>query len=348
MHIYFLLFAACLWTQALTAHIRDTVTHITHDTARDHALWKSARTLCPKTWNLNIVQAGYYRWKKKHPYQAELDRVRNELITHHHAQASMVTTADAKQLSVLTFIRPKARATLLFVTGYFDYLTPTKEWCGPLIEIFKEYNIVIFDWRHVGQSAVMNKQTSRKLSADIAQDVVAMLTFCRTHSSLTKLPLIAHSFCLGGALTLHALTHFLRKTPQYMPDGIALSCTPANIPAVQDTMRYASPDWSYQAFFALPWLRSYFFKKSIPASIRALDPKKMLAQLSLPCAVDYTIEDGMVPLQNTLVAEEGAHMDRITHSLISEHGRHVRIHKYATAQYHDAYDAFYKSVSIKT
>jgi hypothetical protein len=316
-------------------------TIITKATPQDTAKWQQLKPLRFMLPRLGLLRSLYYKNKTPHPFYDEFTRVRSLLLHECGATPHTVTTDDGHQLAVLTCLRPGATRTLLFITGYFDYLTPPKEWVAPFVGLFPNCNIVMFDWRHVGESKT-NDECSFGTTAH--HDVVAMLRFCRTHEALQDTTLIAHSYCMGGAILLNTLVNHLPDS-FLLPDGLNLSCVPARISDIQNSYHLSNPSWAFRTFFSIPLVQKHFFEKSVPAEVRALEPAQLLQQFDLPCNLEYCIEgDAMVPLEKSIPATYYGTLPKHIHLTLAQKSRHVRLQTMAD-QYVTAQKVFWEKVS---
>ena len=318
--------------------------HVTidHTTKADTAAWQKLKPLRFSLPTLGLFRTLYYRDRTPHPFDGEFKRVRTLLIDEHDATPLSVTTDDGHQLSALACIRPHATTTLLFFTGYFDYLTPPKEWVAPFVGLFPNCNVVMFDWRHVGENP--NKKEARKNFGKTAHhDVMAMLRLCRTHEGMKDTTLIAHSYCLGGAVLLDALVNHLPDS-FLMPDALNLSSVPATISAIKKTYHLGNPSWLFRTAFSFPPIRNYSFNKSISSDIRELNPAELLKKLSIPCNLEYCITgDCMVPLEMSIPAAYDELPANI-HLTLAKKSRHVRLQTLAD-QYVTAQELFWEKVT---
>lgn len=312
-------------------------------TAADKETWEKLKPLRFKLPSLGLFKTWYHRDRTPHPFDPEFKRVRTILIEEHDAIPRTITTDDGQQLAVLTCLRPNATKTLLFITGYFDYLTPPKEWVAPFVGLFPNCNIVMFDWRHVGESAG-GKKARTSFGTTAHYDITALLRFCRTHEHMKDTMLIAHSYCMGGAVLLDTLVNHL-PSDFLLPDALNLSSVPADISALQHTYHLGNPSWSFRTFFSIPPVRNYYFKSLVP-EVRALKPAQLLAQLSIPCNLEYCITgDRMVPLELSIPAAWRGEIPKNIHLTLAKKSRHVRLQTLAD-QYVTAQKSFWETVTF--
>ena len=328
-----------------SAIIKAAHTILEPSTAADKSAWKQLQPLRLKLPNIGLSGSFSHRNSDKpHPFDPEYARVRSLLVTQHDAVPLRVTADDGQELAVLAHIRPEATTTLLFFNGYFDHLTPRKEWAAPFVAMFPDCNIVMSDWRHVGESANA-KGDCASFGKNAHHDVVALLRLCRTHEAFKDTTLVAHSYCLGAAILLNTLVNHL-PNPLLLPDALNLSSVPAKISDLEHTYHLGNPSWLFRTFFSIPPIRSYCFKKSVTSEIRVLEPAALLKQLSIPCNLEYCITgDRMIPLELSIPATYEEKLPANIHLTLAKKSRHVRLQTMAD-QYVRAQKRFWEKVIL--
>lgn len=99
------------------------------------------------------------------------------------------------------FRRPGARATVIVFHGFMCDKIDALFLCS----MFKEYNVLIFDFRAHGEET---KGQCCTFGADEAFDVLAAVEFVRADKDLARLPLIAYGFSMGAVSSMKANAEF--------------------------------------------------------------------------------------------------------------------------------------------
>jgi fermentation-respiration switch protein FrsA (DUF1100 family) len=130
-------------------------------------------------------------------------RIREQLISNHHAKQVRFTTEDKISLSGLYFARNNPKGTMIVCHGYRS----NKEMFSGLVDIFPDYNFLLFDFRAHGQSG--GDVTS--IGVLEYRDVIAASKFVhqrvRNAYSGQNHPVIILGVSMGGAAAIKATAH---------------------------------------------------------------------------------------------------------------------------------------------
>lgn len=99
------------------------------------------------------------------------------------------------------FRRPGAIATVIVFHGFMCDKVDVLFLCS----MFKEYNVLIFDFRGHGEATQGQCCT---FGSDEAYDVLAAVEFVRADKQMAKLPLIAYGFSMGAVASIKAHADF--------------------------------------------------------------------------------------------------------------------------------------------
>lgn len=99
------------------------------------------------------------------------------------------------------FRRPNARATVIVFHGFMCDKSDILFMCS----MFKEYNVLIFDFRGHGE---LTQGQCCTFGSDESYDVLAAVEFIRADKSLSNLPLIAYGFSMGAVASIKAHADF--------------------------------------------------------------------------------------------------------------------------------------------
>ncbi len=129
-------------------------------------------------------------------------QIRLSLLKRKEVKTVSFKTSDGLKLSGLLIKKTKAKANLLVCHGYQS----CKEFVSDFVDMFPDYNILLFDFRAHGQS----QGKLRTLGCHEYKDVIAAIEFLRASTKINKsmpnqLPLIILGFSMGGSIALRAL-----------------------------------------------------------------------------------------------------------------------------------------------
>lgn len=320
--------------------------HITEKTEEDVAVWNAIKTkglLYEKPDRSFIEMLGDFL-KQRDPYEPERLRVNAHLRNNGGAVQRIVQTVDNVNIATLTRVVQNARATIMYVTGYFMNQTPPKSWPAPFYEIFDDCNIVSFDWRSVADS-------DGKFSKDAVNDVRAVLRMIKNDPVLSRPPLLLSSFCMGGALALEALVGVQRDEPELMPDALSMSCTQSRINL--DRALWLSPNRVMTTICRIglmtTWSRNFMVRKLFDPVLEKMHPIERLPEIRIPVCFEHcTKKDLFAPIQDCYENYDAAFNAPLRYIIASDVAGHARLHKDTPLQYRDAlFDFLEKALAVK-
>jgi len=279
---------------------------------------------------------------QRDPYEKPRLRVKQALLEIHGGQELKLPTQNGEIVSALFFHRPHAVLTLVYATGYFANQTPTKEWIAPFVHIFKDCNILMFDWQGYGDSSGTFSRVARN-------NITALLSFCKSHEILSHLPTVLIGFCLGGALAIDVLVELQRNNPALVPDALSISCTMSHVkdihlPGRIDTL---ASNKVMSAAIAIAPLKHYLIDALLDTEIQTLSPEEQLSNITIPCNFEYCVShDYTAPLSDAYANYNAAYNAPMRHLILSHTACHVRLHKETPLQYRQAYLQFFKKAGL--
>ena len=266
-------------------------------------------------------------------------KVYNKAKNNYAAQEIILSTDDGFRISTLYFKRPNAQVNIIYVTGYFEKLTPTKEWCAPFAALFPTYNILAFDWRGFGSStgtapAVFPLLTKGDFGTHAYPDIQAAIDFIRKDNDK---PIVLQGFCAGAAMALHA-TCQAQLHHRSTADALVINSIFTKFENQFNRAINAEDRWLHRQIFKLPIARR-IAEYLMNGSLFDLDPIEMVKKITIPCYFEHFAGDPFAIIQEGREVYQAAKapIKMFTESAI---GRHVRIHTMAPAQYKAAFDAF--------
>jgi len=256
------------------------------------------------------------------------------------AQKISLITEDNVKISALYFENEKAPLNIIYVTGYFHYVTPPKEWLNQFACLFTQvgsklkYNILAFDWRGVGESEGSNKLFQKNaFGSNAYKDVQAAIDFIKTKNNK---PIMLHGFCYGAAMALHA-TIKAQEHGKPTADALGLSSVFVSFESMFDRSIMTYGKWFYKLFHTIGLTR-FIMDWMMNGSLFDLKPIEMIKKINMPCWFDHFSSDKIASLDEAAAVYQHANHPKIF--VQSDSGRHVRIHQYAPCQYRDAYENF--------
>jgi hypothetical protein len=267
-----------------------------------------------------------------HPHTITL--VRSLCIKTMQAQPVELLTKDGKRLSALYITRPNAEYNLICISGYIFQATPPKEWGCSLAYIFENANVLLFDWRGLGESTGYNGFFWKNdFGTDAWFDIQAAVDFCKNDN--TK-PIVTLSFCLGASMLLYAIQQ--AKLFQFQqPDIIIMNGLFDRFEGIFNRMGelYAMPFYSLLISIGLG---KYALNTLLSGSLEVLNPIELVETVTQPILLQLLENDPFVTLQEGLSVY--AAIKSYKELCISTIGKHVRLHQYAPAQFKESVDAF--------
>jgi len=268
------------------------------------------------------------------PTKTMTRKIREYCITHLQATPLWLRTKDQIKLHALYFRRPNARYNVICLHGYLFQATPPKEWCCSLAYLLPEANVLMFDWRGLGDSEGYNGFFWKNDFGSRAWlDIQAATDFYKQKNSL---PVVAIGFCLGAAMLLHAISQ--AKLHHFnQPDVIILNGMFDRFENIFSRMKqfYVLPLYAALVASGIGTLAATALMNG---SLFNLNPIELAHGIQQPALIQLLAEDPFVPLSSGLAVYEL--FPGYKELCISTIGKHVRLHTAAPAQFKQVVDRF--------
>ena len=270
--------------------------------------------------------------------QNSKEKIQKELIKNYNATEHTLTSKDGYELSALFVKNENAPVNIIFLTGYFHQYTPTKEWCAPFLEILKlkkqKPNFLMFDWAGYGESPGENRFLRKNaFGSNAYKQVQAAIDFVRKDNDK---PIILHGFCFGAAMAMHT-TLKAQEENNIMPDALVLSSIFPDFNTILKQAVNHKNNWFYKQI--LSWGLGKGCLDYMMNGSMFLKPIEMVQKIDIPCMFDHYMYDPFARMDEGLKVFNKGDLEK-NMLLISEVGKHVRIHTTAPYQYQQAYNCF--------
>lgn len=263
-----------------------------------------------------------------------IQQVRTHCINTLQAQKVVLCTNDNKQLAALYFSRPNAQYSLICINGYLLQATPPKEWAATIAYLFPNANVLLFDWRGLGESPGYNGfYWKNDFGTDAWLDIQAAIDFCDKKSNK---PIVTLGFCLGAGMLLYAIQQAsLFRFRQ--PDAIIINGLFDQFEHILQRIGefYAMPFYSFLVSIGLG---NYVLDQLLSGSLSVLNPIDLISRIKQPILLQLLANDPFIPLQEGLAVYRN--IISYKELCISSVGKHVRLQHYAPAQFRHTINTF--------
>ena len=214
------------------------------------------------------------------------DRVRKGLEKSDGAKRFTCKTKDNIELHGLYIERINPQGTILLCHGYRCCKELTSGYTG----IFKDYNIVMFDFRSHGE----NKKSITTIGCHEYKDVLAVSEWIKTNKpNMRRVPLAILGVSMGGAAALHAT----EKDPTIC-DALVIDSSFSNLQTILDnTFKNKSGLPSF------PFLKimKVMFNYLGGCDVTAFKPLEAVKKIKKPIMLIHSCIDPVVPVQESLL-----------------------------------------------
>ncbi len=260
--------------------------------------------------------------------------VYNKAIREFGGQEVVLLTHDDFRISALYFKRPHAKVNLIYIPGYFFDLTPTKEWGAPFSLLFPEFNILVIDWRGIGESegrrGLLCKNSFGK---EAYPDVQSAIEFMRKENSN---PNILIGFCFGAAMIMHATVQ-AAKAGMPTADALVLNCLFTKFENQFNRAVGAEDRWFYRFLIDIGFGR-WVVDRRATGSLFEVNPIDLIKDISIPCYFEHFTYDPFAILEEGIEVFNAATCPKMFTQ--SDLGRHVRIYTKVPYQYRESFMLF--------
>lgn len=260
--------------------------------------------------------------------------IREELFKLNDIQNIKFKTVDNLTLSGIIIKRPKAKANLLLCHGY----RASKEFMYAFIDLFPDFNMLLFDFRAHGQSE--GKMIS--IGCHEYKDVAAAAEFMKQsiHSQDgSSLPFIILGISMGAASTLKAAS-----IDPNISDALIIDSTFSDLHGIMIKGFAIKSGLPYYPFF--PVIR-YFFEKTADCKVCEMNPVKCVEKIVKPILFIHSCNDNFIAPKHGLRLYEHATLSRYAKIWIGPKCRHGWLHSYYSDIYKKKVNGFlHKAINL--
>jgi pimeloyl-ACP methyl ester carboxylesterase len=254
--------------------------------------------------------------------------IRSELLKRPDAREVTITTDDNLRLSGLLFKRPHAQANLLICHGYKS----AKEMSYTFIDLFPNWNILLFDFRAHG----LSEGSVTSIGCNEYKDIVAAAKFLREQTNeYNNIPFILLGLSMGGAASIKAAA-----LEPHLCDTLIVD---SSYSSLETTM--------YKAFAVRSGLPTYPFFPVIKmmflyvadCDIHTMCPAEYVKTIKQPILFIHSCNDDYVSPKNAVRLYANA-LNPLSKIWIAPHCRHAWLHAYRKDSYKHKILKFVKKV----
>jgi pimeloyl-ACP methyl ester carboxylesterase len=248
------------------------------------------------------------------------------LLQNHGAERFTCTTHDNLMLSGLIIKRPQARRIILLCHGY----NRSKEFMLPVVEMFPNDTLVLFDFRAHGES----EGNIVSFSIHESSDIHAVIEHVVTQYGLQKLPLCALGVSMGAASLVKAAHEGAPFKALVLDSSFAVF------------VEQLDRSWNKKTWLPkfLLWITSWFHELLMGASVHKATPKHMISRIAVPVYIIHADEDWFVSSRDARALYTAAQGTK--HLWIVKSTQHARNFTENPQEYKQRVDEFFDSVTL--
>lgn len=245
--------------------------------------------------------------------------IRTELIKRSDTTEVSFTSADNIDLAALLVKRANAKANLLLCHGYRG----NKELMYSFIDLFPDFNILMFDFRAHGQSS----GSITSIGYHESKDVLAAAKFLRDQTasaSSNPLPFITLGISMGGAAAVKAA----ELNPE-LSDIIIVDSTYASLPSIGlkgFTQKAHLPQYPFYPI--VKWMFHYLAQCDISKML----PEESVRSITVPILFIHSCDDSYISPKSAIRLYANA-QNKKSKLWIGPSCRHGRLRNYYTELY---------------
>ncbi len=270
--------------------------------------------------------------------------VYNKAIDNYGAQEVILRPSEDLRLSSLYFKNPNALYNIIYVTGYFADETPTGKWAAPFWPLHNAevensetipVNMLVFDWRGFGFSEGRHDFLNKDFGSNAYPDVQAAIDFIRKDNDK---PLVLVGFCAGAAMVMQTTVQ-AQKNGANVADALVLNSIFTTFEEQLKKAYSAANKLSHK--FILGSGVVNLLDKTLNGSLFDLKPIEMIEKINVPCLFEHYADDPFAVLDGAIeVYNKAKELNKNTRFLLSNLGRHARIHSKVPYQYRNFFNKF--------
>jgi uncharacterized protein len=241
--------------------------------------------------------------------------IREELFKLNEIKNVKFKTVDNIMLSGIVIKRPKAKANLLLCHGYRS----SKELMYGYIDLFPEFNIMLFDFRAHGQSEGKIISIGCHEFKDVSAAAQFMKEFVCAQDG-GQLPLIALGISMGAASIIKAAS-----VEPNLCDALIIDSTFSDLHKILIKGFSIKAGLPYYPFF--PIIR-YIFEVVADCKVCAMNPAKCVEKITKPIFFIHSCNDSFISPKHCMRLYEHAGLSRYAKIWIAPTCRHGWLHSY--------------------
>ncbi len=254
--------------------------------------------------------------------------IRSELLKRQDLAQVKIPSSDNLTLSGFLIKRHNPTANVIFCHGYRS----TKELIYAYIDLFPDWNILMFDFRAHGQS----EGSMTTIGYHEYKDVIAATQFMHEavkDTSAKTLPFIILGLSMGGAAAPKAIEH-----EPGLCNALIIDSTYAHMDKTLSKVFSAKSRLPSFPFF---YLVKTMFHYTANCNIHAMQPADTVKNITQPILFIHSCDDSYIPPKNSIELYANAH-NKKSQLWIGPSCRHGWLHSYHSAQYKQAVSTFLK------
>lgn len=271
-----------------------------------------------------------YRHCGRPAYKGERAQMRQKNMTilrdQYNAQPFTCVTDDQIKLSGYLIKRENAQRVILLCHGY----NRSKEFMLPVVEMFPDDTIVLFDFRAHGQST----GSIVSFSINESVDIHAIIDYvCKEHG-LAGIPFYGVGVSMGAASLVKAAYEGAPLKALVLDSSFAVF--------IEQLDRSWNSKTRLPKFFLK--ITRWFHEKLMGAPISLASPAHMMPQVSIPVCIIHADEDGLVPLCDAQALYDAA--PGLKRILVLKSQYHARNFTESPREYKRFVDEFFDSATL--
>ncbi len=260
--------------------------------------------------------------------------IREELFKFNEIKNVKFKTVDNITLSGIVIKRPKAKANLLLCHGYRS----SKELMYGYIDLFPDFNIMLFDFRAHGQSEGKIISIGCHEFKDVSASAGFMKEFVRGQNN-EQLPLIVLGISMGAASMIKAAS-----LEPNLCDALIIDSTFSDLHKILIKGFSIKAGLPYYPFF--PIIRR-IFEIVADCKVCEMNPAKCVEKITKPILFIHSCNDNFISPKHGLRLYEHASLSRYADIWIAPKCRHGWLHSYYSDRYKRKVNSFLrKSINL--
>lgn len=257
--------------------------------------------------------------------------IREELFKHNDIQNVKFKTSEDLTLSGILVKRPNAKANIILCHGY----RASKEFMYGFINLFPQFNILLFDFRAHGQS----EGNVISVGCHEYKDVLAAAEFMNKTIDDKQIPLIILGISMGAAASIKAASLY----PD-LCDALIIDSTFSDLRKILVKGFSIKSGLPYYPFF--PIMR-WLFESAADCKICEMSTVNSVKKITKPILFIHSCNDNFISPKHGLRLYENAILSRYSRIWIAPKCRHGWLNSYYSDTYKKKVNSFLrKSINL--